>query len=289
MIDATILVILVLLFQLASGSPSTEDEINLLKCHNNFRQSLGNCEIGGQPPSVTPLPELKWDDEIAGYAKKLAKRCVFEPDYRNLQKHTFTYIRQNIARSSSVARAMTAWTDEHKDYNYWNQSCTPGKVCGHYTQIVSNHTAYIGCAVNNCTGSKTFTHGIYVVCNYAMRGNVGHEKPYEAKRVNCQGDGKDRSVVTTDQSKDKPQSTKQRSSKKPQNPNTNVKRPSVHSGSPRNNRIPTSTKNRPTIVVSKPNDGKKQTNYNSGSSTKVEYTHKQPPTNRRTKKVSKGK
>ncbi|CAH8865069.1 unnamed protein product [Trichobilharzia szidati] len=264
-LDTTILVILVLLFQLTSGSPSTEDEINLLKWHNNFRQSLSNCKIRGQPPSVTPLPELKWNDEIAGYAKKLAKRCVFEHDYKKLPKKTFNYIGQNIAGNPSVARAMTAWTNEHKDYDYWRQSCATDKVCGHYTQIVWNHTSYIGCAVNDCTGSKTFPYGLYVVCNYAIGGNIGREKPYEAKRVTCQGDGKDPSGITLDQLKARPQSAKQRSSKQPNQPKTNAKRPNVNNRPQSDARIPTSTNKRPTNVVSRPDNGKKQTNYNTGS------------------------
>ncbi|VDP97076.1 unnamed protein product, partial [Trichobilharzia regenti] len=96
-------------------------------------------------------------------------------------------------------------------------------------------------------------------------GNYVGQKPYEAKRVICQGDGKDPSGITPDELKPKPLSIKQRPSKTLKKPKTNGKRPSVNNRPPSDTRMPTSTNKRPTNVVSRPDDGRKQTNYNSGS------------------------
>lgn len=33
--------------------------------------------------------------------------------------------------------AVTMWADEVKYYDYWENSCTSGQMCGHYTQVVA--------------------------------------------------------------------------------------------------------------------------------------------------------
>ncbi|MGB1311972.1 MAG: CAP domain-containing protein, partial [Leucothrix sp.] len=50
----------------------------------------------------------------------------------------------------SIKDAVKAWADEEQDYNYANNSCKPGKQCGHYTQVVWKATKEVGCAYKIC-------------------------------------------------------------------------------------------------------------------------------------------
>nr|CAD1834629.1 unnamed protein product [Ananas comosus var. bracteatus] len=66
------------------------------------------------------------------------------------------------------------WAEEHAFYNPANNSCLPGQVCGHFTQIVWNNTERVGCARVECAGG-----GVIITCNYDPPGNWVGERPYE--------------------------------------------------------------------------------------------------------------
>ena len=72
------------------------------------------------------------------------------------------------------AVVVEAWESEVADYDYESNSCVPGKMCGHYTQIVWADTERVGCAFRTCSedGSQVW------VCNYYPAGNIVGEKPY---------------------------------------------------------------------------------------------------------------
>ena len=40
------------------------------------------------------------------------------------------------------------WAAESSDYDYATNTCAPGQVCGHYTQMVWRSTSNIGCALH---------------------------------------------------------------------------------------------------------------------------------------------
>ena len=71
---------------------------------------------------------------------------------------------------------------EAADYSSATNKCAPGKVCGHYTQVVWRNTTHVGCATAICTKNSPFgaqfpTWQLWV-CNYTPPGNfVG--KPFE--------------------------------------------------------------------------------------------------------------
>jgi len=46
----------------------------------------------------------------------------------------------------SPEKVVDSWGSEKADYDYANNSCTPGKMCGHYTQMVWRATTTVGCA-----------------------------------------------------------------------------------------------------------------------------------------------
>lgn len=65
------------------------------------------------------------------------------------------------------------WADERADYNYSTNSCAPGKVCGHYTQVVWRNTTEVGCGMAVCPDK-----GQIWVCNYNPPGNWVGQLPY---------------------------------------------------------------------------------------------------------------
>ena len=52
------------------------------------------------------------------------------------------------------------WYSEVKDYDEGSHSCKPGKVCGHYTQVMWSGTTSVGCAERNCGNEKL------AICDY---------------------------------------------------------------------------------------------------------------------------
>ncbi len=67
-----------------------------------------------------------------------------------------------------------SWGEEKADYDHATNKCIPGKVCGHYTQVVWKGTQKVGCAYAVCEDSK---EQIWV-CQYQPAGNWVGEKPY---------------------------------------------------------------------------------------------------------------
>ncbi|MEQ8905656.1 CAP domain-containing protein [Ekhidna sp.] len=141
----------------------TQEEIQMiLDRHNYWRADVG----------VTV--KLEWSEEMAelaaDWAKKLKQKgCGWEhrPDNKfgeNLFKGT--------AGAFDAAYVVDAWAGEKADYNYSKNNCKPGKMCGHYTQIVWNTTTTVGCAKIECDGMDIW------VCNYDPPGNWVGEKPY---------------------------------------------------------------------------------------------------------------
>ena len=71
-------------------------------------------------------------------------------------------------------QVVDGWGSEQADYNYANNSCAPGKVCGHYTQVVWRTTKKVGCGMAVCKDSKQQVW----VCQYQPAGNWVDSKPY---------------------------------------------------------------------------------------------------------------
>lgn len=136
------------------------------------------------------LEEVVWDDELADVAQAWADRCEFahsDNDARSAAYGQGVYVGENLSINSMMNDAVPAsalyqgWHAEGADYDYETNSCAPGEVCGHYTQIVWRDSTTIGCGATRCDAIEVAGQvwsGWFLVCNYAPGGNYQGEQPY---------------------------------------------------------------------------------------------------------------
>ncbi|XP_020096385.1 pathogenesis-related protein PRB1-2-like [Ananas comosus] len=135
---------------------------DFLKPHNAARASVG----------VGPL---RWDNKLAAYAQNYANRR--RGDCKLI--HSGGPYGENLFWGSgkkwSAANAVASWVAEKRYFNYRSNKCAPpGKVCGHYTQVVWAKSVRVGCAAVTCDDGATF-----IICSYDPRGNVQGQRPYD--------------------------------------------------------------------------------------------------------------
>jgi pathogenesis-related protein 1 len=144
-----------------AGRLSDAERARLLALHNR-------CRATATPAPQPALPALRWDDAAAAVAQRWADRCAFA---HNRARGDYG---ENIAYYTRPAIDGIAmlWIAEAPDYLYRRDRCAHGRVCGHYTQIVSRRTTAVGCAAARCR------FGRYLVCDYAPPGNLVGRRPY---------------------------------------------------------------------------------------------------------------
>ena len=145
----------------------------MLAAHNAARQAVG-------------VPDLTWSTELADYAQAWAQQLIGEGGnlrHRSSAEQTLGNLGENISGSQASsaggamqhpARAVAGWVAEQADYDYASNRCAPGKVCGHYTQVVWRETSEVGCGVAR---NADATREVWV-CNYAPAGNYVGDRPY---------------------------------------------------------------------------------------------------------------
>ncbi|MDY7224774.1 CAP domain-containing protein [Hyalangium rubrum] len=146
---------------------------DMIEAHNQARAAA-------KPTPKPALPPLQWSAEAAKTAEAYAAQCTFE---HNPHRGT---LGENLAAASPGAwktqDVVKDWNAEAAHYNLSKNSCAPGKVCGHYTQLVWRNTTHVGCAKKTCTKNspfgKEFPTWEFWVCNYAPPGNFVKQKPY---------------------------------------------------------------------------------------------------------------
>ncbi|XP_023511498.1 pathogenesis-related protein 1-like [Cucurbita pepo subsp. pepo] len=144
---------------LAQDSPQ-----DYVDAHNIARSQVSAVQVGIKP--------IQWDEELANYATQYANER--SNDCQLL--HSNGPYGENLAMHSSGMTGIEAvqmWVDEQQFYDYASNTCTEGKMCGHYTQVVWQNTTKVGCAKVRCNNGGTF-----ITCNYDPPGNVIGEWPY---------------------------------------------------------------------------------------------------------------
>lgn len=144
----------------------------IVSAHNSVR-------LGATPAPNPPLPLLSWSTEAAAVAQAWADKCEYGHNPKR-GNHG-----ENIAASTPghwmPATVVQDWAAEASFYDYGKNTCAPGELCGHYTQIVWRSTTQVGCAKKVCTKNSPFSGSPqwdFWVCNYAPPGNYAGQRPY---------------------------------------------------------------------------------------------------------------
>jgi len=153
--------------QIITGLPLLDRQTILLS-HNNERNIAGVVPLAWSP--TLALQAQKWADS-------LSKSCV--------PSHASVSVRNGKGENIwagygygvwSVSEMVSGWILEKQNYIYNTNTCAPGAMCGHYTQVVWNETTEIGCGITSC--SEGGEQGKIFVCRYSPAGNVPNKKPY---------------------------------------------------------------------------------------------------------------
>ncbi len=163
------------LFPALSAQALDFETREMLVAHNRWRAKVG-------------VPPLAYSNELAASAQKWANNLKQNNQCRMKHSDPKNLYGENLYWASALewsdgkrevqkvspAKVVDDWANERADYNYKNNSCTQGKMCGHYTQAVWRTTTTVGCAVAVCADTL---EQIWV-CQYQPPGNWVGEKPY---------------------------------------------------------------------------------------------------------------
>ncbi|XP_010461857.1 PREDICTED: pathogenesis-related protein 1B-like [Camelina sativa] len=134
---------------------------DFLNTHNSARAQVG-------------VANIVWDTTVAAYALNYANArkadCILTPSGGSFG--------ENLAKGSGAfftgVAAVNLWVAQKNDYTYTSNSCTVGKVCKHYTQVVWSNSVKLGCARVLCNNNVDY----FVSCNYDAPGNILGQYPY---------------------------------------------------------------------------------------------------------------
>ena len=154
-----------------TGDPEPPDMVGMTAAHNAARAAV-------EPPTTPALPPMAWSSTIAASAQAFTTNCVFADTTGAYGSNAFAGTGTN-----TPAEVVAAWVGEDANYDYATNTCAPGQMCGHYTQVVWRDSVGLGCGMTNCTKNNPFTAngtGAWQlwVCNYNPPGNYVGEKRY---------------------------------------------------------------------------------------------------------------
>ncbi len=141
------------------GEVLSETAMEFLESHNQFRSAVG-------------VADLSWSETLeesaAEWAEELASNCSFEHSVGDYGENIWI----GTADAFTIDDVVEAWGSEEQYYDYTDNSCEAGQVCGHYTQIVWESTTEVGCGTATCDGLDIW------VCQYLPAGNIVGQRPY---------------------------------------------------------------------------------------------------------------
>lgn len=155
---------------LGSGLAGGDDRQEMLAAHNLLRAEIG----------VAPL---RWSSALADSAGRWADhlatvegcRLVHSGPGENLYWASPVQFSDGRREPQSIRAAQVAqvWAGERRHYDVERHVCDPGRVCGHFTQMVWHATETLGCAYRLCADQ-----GQVWVCHYRPAGNLIGQRPF---------------------------------------------------------------------------------------------------------------
>lgn len=144
------------------------------RAHDHVRT---HTDTQGRPP----LAGLRWSPGLAASAQKVADACRFAHSHVPLGENL--YARPLPTSPSAVVKAWAGEVDDWSRVSNDRGECEPGKICGHYTQIVWRETHSLGCAVSRCEPDehspfRGWDAWYLWVCHYDPPGNLRGRAPY---------------------------------------------------------------------------------------------------------------
>jgi pathogenesis-related protein 1 len=156
---------------------ASTDAQSFLAVHNKLRSSEGVSNLTWSTGLAALAQE--WTDKLAREGCSLEHRPrqgVYGSDTgENLYWASAIQYSDGSrkAQDTSANDAVTSWYSEKKDYNHSTNTCRPGEVCGHYTQVIWEKSKEVGCAATVCPDK-----GQIWACNYKPAGNFVGQRPY---------------------------------------------------------------------------------------------------------------
>jgi len=99
-----------------------------------------------------------WDDNLAAFADAWATQLANAGAFEHRPNNQYG---ENIWTGSAgffpIADVTNGWGNEVNDYNLATNTCNPGAVCGHFTQVVWWGTTRVGCGKATGPTSATAT------------------------------------------------------------------------------------------------------------------------------------
>lgn len=152
------------------------DPAALISAHNKWRAEAGVTDKLAYSPALAAKAQA-WADHLkqtnhcqmrhskpdGRYGENLywGSAMLWSDGYKELQQVTSTQV-------------VDSWGSEKADYDYAGNHCTPGKMCGHYTQLVWRSTTTVGCGMAVCEDTQEQVWA----CQYLPAGNWIGMKPY---------------------------------------------------------------------------------------------------------------
>jgi pathogenesis-related protein 1 len=152
------------------------DTAAIIAAHNKWRAEVGITEKLSYSPALAVTAQA-WVDNL-----KRTDHCRMRHSKPDKQYGENLYLASALTWSDgrkelqtvSPENVVDSWGSEKADYDYANNRCTPGKMCGHYTQIVWRTTTTVGCAMAVCEDTQEQVWA----CRYQPAGNWVDRKPY---------------------------------------------------------------------------------------------------------------
>jgi pathogenesis-related protein 1 len=159
----------------SSAYAVTVNRQEVVAAHNKWRAEVGVGKLSYSPDLARSAQ--KWADNL-----KKSNQCHMRHSKPEGKYGENIYWASAIVWSSGrrelqkipSSKPVDSWGSERQDYDYATNSCKPGKMCGHYTQMVWKSTTKVGCAIAVCEDTQDQVW----VCQYQPAGNWVGSKPY---------------------------------------------------------------------------------------------------------------